>query len=123
MDWVFIQMAMASMLRESTTVYARLLNEKGAPIEVATSAVFEIAQQPSKYFPWSIGSHVQVVGGVPVAFEHLPDMDKVYKVALRNPDTQMQQWVQQSMALPACSIDIINIEVVMEQLNPPTGFA
>jgi hypothetical protein len=95
-------------------VYAKLLDETGAPITVLKMpAVYKIAQQAQSGFPtdWAFGHKVRVVGHVPDGFEYCPDIQNCYKVELDPPDARVQKWLKQSMDLPSCSIDTITLQL------------
>ena len=100
---------------EGLFIYARLFDKNGNPINIPIiPAMYSIAQLPHPGFPpdWSFGSHARVVGHVPPDFTHTPGNDAYYKVELDPPHTMMRQYLKQCMALPACTINKVDIQLL-----------
>ena len=100
-------------MSEPLFIYARLLDESGTPINVSTiPSVYSIAQQASACFPWGgFGRYARVVGHVPNGFTYWPGVENHYKVEIKPTDTRAEQWLKQSMSLPACSIVRVDIQL------------
>jgi hypothetical protein len=94
-------------------IYARLLDEDGEPVEVnKIPSVYLINNSIANTAVWSgLGSYARVVGHVPEFFSYWPGAEHYYKVELDPSDQRVRLFLEQSMGLPACSIDKIDIHL------------
>lgn len=92
------------------SIYARLLDHNKLPIQVPTfPAVFCISQKAHTDLP--LGRYVRAVGNVPHGFAYWHGVEKYYRVELEPTEPKVQRWLEQTMALPSCSINRITIQL------------